>query len=523
MQKADFLVIGSGIAGLSYALKVAEHFEGKERVQIHILTKANKDETNTKYAQGGIAAVTNKPKDSFEKHIQDTLDCGDGLCHEQVVRMVVEEGPKRVQEIIDWGTRFDKGLDGNYDLAKEGGHSESRIMHHKDVTGWEIERALLQKVSEYSNIHIHTHYFAVDLITQHHLGKTVSRKSGKTECYGVYALNLKSGEIETFLARSILLASGGMGSIYQATTNPAIATADGIAMAYRAKAEIQGLEFMQFHPTALYNPGVYPSFLITEAVRGFGGVLKNKKEEEFVRFYDERSSLAPRDIVARAIDSELKKSGEEHVFLDVRSVDFQKFKSHFPNITEKCNALGIQLDKQMIPVVPAAHYACGGVSVKIDSESTIRHLYACGECAHTGLHGANRLASNSLLEALVYSHRAYLHSIEHLAKSFSEIVPVWNSEGTRKPAEMILISQNRTELQKIMSQYVGIVRSNRRLKRALRRIELIYQEVESMYNECRPSLELLELRNMTNVAYLVTEAALQRKVNKGLHYSIDNA
>ena len=523
MKKADFLVIGSGIAGLSYALKVAEHFEGKEAVSIHVLTKSNKEETNTKYAQGGIAAVTDQPKDSFKKHIEDTLICGDGLCDESVVRLVVEEGPQRVQEIIDWGTRFDKDDDGTYDLAKEGGHSESRIMHHKDVTGWEIERALLQKVSEYPNIHIHTHYFAVDLITQHHLGKTVSRKSGKTSCYGVYALNLKSGEIETFLSRSILLAAGGMGSIYQATTNPAIATGDGVAMAYRSKAEIRGLEFIQFHPTALYNPGEYPSFLISEAVRGFGGVLKNTKGKEFAHHYDDRASLASRDIVARAIDAELKKEGAEHAYLDVRATDIAQFKKHFPNITQKCFSLGIDVEKAMIPVVPAAHYSCGGVAVDKTAETTIKHLYACGECSHTGLHGANRLASNSLLEALVYSHRAYLHSVKHLAQGFQVDVPQWNAEGTRKPAEMILISRNRTELQEIMSQYVGIVRSNRRLKRALRRIELIYQEVESMYNECSLSLELLELRNMSNVAYLVTEAALQRKENKGLHYSIDCA
>lgn len=522
MQKADFLVIGSGIAGLSYALKVAEHFEGKEPVSIHVLTKANKDETNTKYAQGGIAAVTNQPKDSFQKHIQDTLDCGDGLCDEAVVRLVVEEGPKRVQEIIDWGTRFDKSQDGTYDLAKEGGHSESRIMHHKDITGWEIERALLQKVSEYSNIHIHAHYFAVDLITQHHLGKSVSRNSGETECYGVYALNLQTGVVEKFLARSVLLAAGGMGSIYQATTNPIIATGDGVAMAYRSKAEIKGLEFIQFHPTALHNPGEYPSFLISEAVRGFGGILKNKKGEEFAHHYDERGSLAPRDIVARAIDAELKKEGDEHVFLDVRHTDLKQFEAHFPNITNKCASLGIDVKSHMIPVVPAAHYSCGGVTVNQEGQTTIKHLYACGECSFTGLHGANRLASNSLLEALAFSHRAFTHSIEYLAAEFKEEVPDWDASGKRKPAEMILISRNRIELQEIMSQYVGIVRSNRRLKRAVRRIALIYQEVESMYNECVPSLALLELRNMCNVAYLVTQSALKQKQNKGLHYSIDN-
>jgi L-aspartate oxidase len=521
MQKADFLVIGSGIAGLSYALKVAEHFQGKEALSIHILTKANKDETNTKYAQGGIAAVTNQPADSFDKHVQDTLLCGDGLCDEEIVRMVVEEGPQRVEEIIRWGTRFDKAEDGAYDLAKEGGHSEHRIMHHKDITGWEIERALLAKVSQYAKIHIHAHYFAVDLITQHHLGQAVSRK-GAVECYGVYALNLKTGEMETFLARSVLLAAGGMGSIYQATTNPAIATGDGLAMAYRARAEIKGLEFVQFHPTALYNPGEYPSFLITEAVRGFGGKLKNKAGEEFVYQADKRGSLASRDIVARAIDAELKKTGDTHVYLDVRGLPMKEFKQHFPNITEKCQSLGIDVEHQQIPVVPAAHYSCGGVSVDKDGLSTIKNLYACGECAHTGLHGANRLASNSLLEALVFSHRAFEHALKHSAKDFCEAVPAWNAEGKHKPAEMFLISQNREELQEIMSRYVGIVRSDRRLKRALRRIALIYQEVESMYNECIPSIELMELRNMSNVAYLIAEAALHQKENRGLHYSIDN-
>ena len=512
----DFLVIGSGIAGLTYALKVADHGE------VLIITKSNEDESNTKYAQGGIAVSANDPE-SIEKHIEDTLDCGDGLCNEEVVRMTITEGIDRLKELIAWGTEFDKNEKGEFDLAKEGGHSEHRILHHKDITGREIERALLEKIHLHPNIKIWPHYFSIDLITQHHLGKNINRESANIECYGVYALNQKTAEVDTILAKTTLMAAGGNGQVYKTTTNPKIATGDGVAMVYRAKGKIENMEFVQFHPTAMYQPGVSPSFLISEAVRGFGAVLRNHSNEEFMQRYDERGSLAPRDITARAIDNEIKQSGEEHVYLDCTKLNKEAFMDHFPNIYEKCKSVGIDLFKDLIPVVPAAHYMCGGVAVDIDGTTSIKNLYATGECASTGLHGANRLASNSLLEALVFSHRA-AEKTKTLVRSLTlaDNIPNWNAEGTKQPYELILIMENLRELKAIMSNYVGIVRSNTRLQRALNRLQIIYNETEELYKKTVVSPPLCELRNIINVSYLIIKSAQAQKENRGLHFSLDN-
>lgn len=515
-QKTDVLVIGSGIAGLSYALKMAEF--GK----VTIITKANEDESNTKYAQGGIAAVTYAP-DSVEKHIQDTLICGDGLCDEKVVRMVVEKGKESIQEIIRWGTDFDKTPTGDFDLAKEGGHSEHRVLHHKDITGLEIERKLLSQIHAHSNISLFTHFFAVDLITQHHLGIEVKRSTPDTKCYGVYVLNILTNQVETILSKITLMATGGSGQVYLATTNPTIATGDGVAMVYRAKGKVKHMEFVQFHPTALFNPGESPSFLISEAVRGFGAILKTREEKAFMHLYDERESLAPRDIVARAIDKEMKKSGDDFMLLDCRDLDQKKFNDHFPNILKKCLSLGIDISKQCIPVVPAAHYQCGGIETNAKGQSSISNLFAVGECACTGLHGANRLASNSLLEALVFSNQAFLQSKEMLPGCvIKDQIPDWDSSGTKQPTEKVLITYNLRELKNVMSNYVGIVRSDTRLKRALDRLRILYGETESQYEKTVLSAQLCELRNLINVAYLIVKAAKERKENIGLHFNSDN-
>lgn len=521
--KTDFLVIGSGIAGLSYALKVAEHFhQKKEAITVTIITKTNEEESNTKYAQGGIAAVI-KGTDSFESHINDTLIAGDGKCNEEVVRMVVEEAPERIQELIALGTNFDKTPDGKYDLAKEGGHSDHRILHYKDVTGNEIARALLQKVEDHPYIHILDHHFAIDLITQHHLGEKVDRSTKNKTCFGAYVLNRKTNKIHTLLSKITLLATGGIGQAYLNTTNPTIATGDGIAMAYRAKAQIKNMEFVQFHPTALYNEKDNPSFLISEAVRGAGAILRDHTGTAFMEKYDPRKDLASRDIVARAIDSELKKSGKRFVYLDATSIALTQLKGHFPNIYEKCLSIGLDLSKDYIPVVPAAHYLCGGVDVNTKAQTTIQQLYACGECSNTGLHGANRLASNSLIEALVYSHKAYLNSIKDLSNNqFQENIPVWNEQGTRVPIEAILVSQTKTELETILSDYVGIVRSNELLNRAISRLKVIFEESEAFYNQSKIDVNICELRNLRSIAYLVTKAAQQQAQNVGLHYNIDN-
>lgn len=527
MRQTDFLVIGSGIAGLTYALKVASQFPDKK---VLVMTKATADETNTKYAQGGIAVVNDMENDSFEKHIEDTLVAGDGLCNEKVVEIVVKEGPDRVQEIIDWGAQFDKEADGDYKRGKEGGHSEFRILHHKDVTGREMERALIEAVGRQKNIEFIKHCFVVDIITQHHLGFLVSKATPDIECYGVYVLNLETNKIEKILARITLLATGGNGQVYRTTTNPSIATGDGVAMLYRAKGRVENMEFIQFHPTALYEPGVRgQAFLITEAVRGDGGILRNKDGEAFMERYDERKDLAPRDIVARAIDSEMKRTGTEHVWLDCRHFSKEKFTDHFPNIYEKCLSIGIDITKHMIPVSPAAHYSCGGIKTDEWGRSSVKYLYACGECASTGLHGANRLASNSLLEAMVFAHRCYMDSTvsmnelltdERLAEIWKQI-PDWNARGTSEPREMILITQSLKELQQVMSDYVGIVRNDIRLQRAMRRLDLLWEETEQLYQGSTLSPQLLELRNMITVGYLIVKSATFRKESRGLHFNTD--
>ncbi len=523
-MQTDFLVIGSGIAGLTYALKVAQQFPDKK---VLVLTKANSEETNTKYAQGGVAGVWDTANDSFEKHIEDTLIAGDGLCNEKVVEIVVREGVERIREIIEWGANFDKDAVGNYALGKEGGHSEFRILHYKDVTGMEMERALLEAVKRQPNIEVNTHCFVLDIITQHHLGYLVTKATPDIECFGVYVFNLHTRKTEKVLSAVTLLATGGNGAVYRTSTNPVIATGDGVAMVYRAKGRIENMEFIQFHPTALFEQGAKgQAFLITEAVRGDGAILRNMEGVAFMEKYDGRKDLAPRDIVARAIDNEMKIAGTEHVWLDCRHMDRDKFLHHFPNINEKCRSLGIDVSRDMIPVAPAAHYSCGGIKTDEWGCTSIRYLYAAGECASTGLHGANRLASNSLLEAMVMSHRAFIHSRELVEKDSprshnAHQIPDWRAVGTTAPKEMILITQSLKELQLLMSDYVGIVRTNMRLERAMRRLDLLHLETELLYKTSEVSPQLAQLRNMITVGYLIVKSAQFRQESRGLHYNTD--
>ncbi|MBP6285090.1 MAG: L-aspartate oxidase [Paludibacteraceae bacterium] len=515
VRKYDFIVIGSGIAGMSFALKVAH------KGRVAILSKTKLEEANTNLAQGGIASVTTAT-DNFEKHIQDTLVCGDGLCSEDVVRMVVENAPAQIDELVKWGVDFDKGNEGGFDLHKEGGHSDFRILHHKDATGAEIQKRLVKQIKKHPNIDVFENHFAVEIITQHHLGKLIKHTTPNIECYGAYVLNEKTRNVHTFLAKITMVATGGIGSIYQSTTNPPIATGDGIAMVYRAKGLVSDMEFVQFHPTAFYNPNERPSFLITEAMRGYGAVLRTGKGREFMHKYDKRGCLAPRDIVARAIDSEMKVSGDDYVYLDVTHKSAEETKTHFPTIYQKCLSQGIDITKDFIPVVPAAHYLCGGIEVDLNSQSSIRYLYAAGESSRTGLHGANRLASNSLIEAVVYADKAASHALSLIEGiSYNEAVPLWNDEGTSLNEEMVLITQSTKEVGQIMSNYVGIVRSNLRLKRAMDRLEILYKETEDLFSRSILTKEICELRNSINVGYLVIKLAMQRKESRGLHYTLD--
>ena len=513
--ETDYLVIGSGAAGLSFALKAAEHSH------VIVVTKGEMNECNTNYAQGGICCVTYEP-DTFQKHIDDTMVCGGGICDMQAVELVVTRAPQLMKDLVQWGTRFDKTREGRYELAREGGHSEYRILHHKDETGAEIERTLISQVKSHRNIEVLEYHFAIDLLTQHHLGQLVTRHTEGIECYGAYVMDLKRGRIKTILSRVTVIATGGVGNVYNVTTNPGVATGDGIAMAHRAKAVIENMEFIQFHPTALYNPGERPSFLISEALRGFGAILKTQDGKEFMQKYHPMGALAPRDVVARSIDNEMKVRGDDYVFLDITHRDPKETVSHFPNIYRKCLSIGIDITKEMIPVAPAAHYCCGGVKVDLNGETSIRRLYALGETSCTGLHGANRLASNSLTEAVVYADQAARHSAAHLHEyGLQKGIPAWNADGTTATEEMVLITQNAKEMQQIMSNYVGIVRSNLRLERALRRLEIIFKENEELYLKSTPTKELCELRNMIDVGYLIIKQAQAMKRSIGLHYSLD--
>jgi L-aspartate oxidase len=519
INTTDFLIIGSGIAGLTFALKTANHFKNAD---ITIITKNEKNECNTKYAQGGISTVWDKTIDSFDQHIKDTLIAGDGLCDKEIVKMVVEAAPERLQELIDWGTNFDKNSNGNYTLGREGGHSQDRVLHHKDITGAEIERALIEQVEKAKNITFLTYHYAIDLITEHQVTKKRITRKEKTTCFGAYVLDLQKNCVKTFASKVTMLATGGNGQVYNSTTNPVIATGDGIAMAYRAKAEISDVEFIQFHPTALYNPGEYPAFLISEAVRGEGAILRDFEGNRFMHKYDKREELASRDIVARAIDNELKKSGAPHVYLDCTHLNFEAFKKHFPNITKKCLSLGIDIQKDFIPVSPAQHYICGGVNISKKGKTSIKNLYASGEVTKSGLHGANRLASNSLLEGIVFSHNAF----DNLTKRFHKIktplnVPEWNDSGVIKNMEKILISHDRNEVKTIMSNYVGIVRSNERLLRAEKRLLNLYEDNKRLYDHSELSVDLCELRNLITTAYLITQFSKKRKDNRGGFYNAD--
>lgn len=516
-KKFDFLVIGSGIAGLSFALKAAD------QGTVCIVTKGVMDESATRYAQGGISTVMYKP-DSFQKHIDDTMIAGVDINDKKVVAKVIKEGPDRIKDLIDWGVEFDRQKENQklFDLHKEGGHSEHRILHVKDFTGKEIEEKLIERVKEHPNITIYEKHFAIEIITQHHFGEKVTHRRKDIECYGAYVLNLKTRRVRTVTGRITVMATGGIGSTYQTTTNPTVATGDGIAMVYRAKGFVRGMEFVQFHPTALYNPQESPSFLITEAIRGYGAKLRTKDGKRFMYKYDERAELAPRDIVARAIDSEMKMRGERYVYLDVTHKDAEETKQHFPYITEHCLKLGIDITKDFIPVAPAAHYACGGIKVDENACASINRLYAVGECASTGLHGANRLASNSLLEAVVFAESAAKHAAEYLpGYQWRDGIPNWNDDGTSLPEELVLITQSRREVGDIMANYVGIVRSNLRLKRAFDRLELLYHETEHLFDRSIVSKEICELRNVINIGYLVIIAAMERKESRGLHYTLD--
>ncbi len=511
--RTDILVIGSGIAGLSFALKAAE------LGTVSLITKKEKAESNTNYAQGGIATVMAED-DSFQLHIQDTLQAGVDLCHRDAVEVVVREGPERLRELISIGVGFTT-RDGHLDLGREGGHSRSRIVHARDRSGAEIEQALLRAVGAHKRISVYENHLAVDLITEHQLGKPY-RADDPIHCYGAYALDVQGGKVKTFLASKTVLCSGGLGQVYLHTTNPAIATGDGVAMAYRAGALIGNMEFIQFHPTALYNSGT-PAFLISEAVRGYGGVLKTRQGEEFMSRYDPRGSLAPRDIVARTIDLELKRRGDDYVYLDVRHLPADGIKTNFPHIYENClRRLKLDITKEPIPVVPAAHYACGGVVVDLNGRTSIANLYALGEVAMTGVHGANRLASNSLLEAVVFSEHAATDIAASLPKaSTTPTIPLWDESGTFDANEWVLIQHDKREIQETMWDYVGIVRSELRLERAIRRLKLIHDEIDQFYRRTRLVEPLIELRNLSTVANLIAACALRRKESRGLHYTTD--
>lgn len=517
LSKYDVIVVGSGIAGLSFARDVAQH-----GYRVAILTKKDRAESNTNYAQGGIASVTSDT-DDFETHVHDTLDAGDGLCNEAVVREIISDGPERIKDLIQSGVDFSKLEDGRVSLGKEGGHTKRRILHVKDTTGNAIETALLNTVGSCDQIDLFEHFFVMDLITT----QTIAKKANKTlesknQVLGLYALNVLTGKVEAIHARIVLLASGGAGQVYQFTTNPGIATGDGIAMAYRAGAEIQNMEFIQFHPTTLYGLD-NKRFLITEAIRGEGAVLRNREKKRFMPEYDSRADLAPRDIVARAIDQEMKKSGAQHMWLDITKHSEEMLRDRFPYIFDHCLSKGINISTDYIPVVPAAHYLCGGVKTDINARTTLNGLFACGEVACTGLHGANRLASNSLLEAVVLAHRGAKAVVEYLKtcdKNSIEL-PEWVEGDATDSDERVVLSHNWDELRRTMWDYVGIVRTTKRLERAKTRIMNLAKETDEYYWNCKVEPELLELRNIILVARLIVDCAMQRKESRGLHYTLD--
>ena len=511
----DVLVIGSGIAGLSFALKAARL--GRS---VAILTKKNQAESNTNYAQGGIAVVTAKT-DDVDKHVQDTLVAGDGLCDEKVVREIVRDGPARVQELVELGLEFSRDANGGYDLGREGGHTERRVLHVKDMTGKAIESALIKALSLEPRIAMYEHMFAIDIITRRKLAPKTPKRDDRV--LGVYALDVRDGHVLTFQAPVVMLSTGGAGQAYLYTTNPDIATGDGIAMAYRAGIEVRNMEFIQFHPTALYSTSGL-RFLITEAVRGEGAILRNAAGEAFMKDYHPMADLAPRDIVARAIDTEMKKSGVAHVWLDITHRNEAFLRTRFPLIYKTCKDIGINIAKAMIPVVPAAHYTCGGVATNLSAETSLPGLYACGEVACTGLHGANRLASNSLLEAVVMAHRGSLSVDRYLKKTLRlhvPVVPAWVDLGGGDVDERVVVSHNWDELRRTLWDYVSIMRTTRRLERARTRIANLSREIQDYYWNFSVDARLLELRNLTQVAEMIVACALQRKESRGLHAIAD--
>ena len=515
-RKYDFLVIGSGIAGMSFALKVAS------KGSVALICKSGLEEANTYFAQGGIASVTNLMVDNFDKHVEDTMIAGDYLNDRAAVEKVVRNAPQQIEELIHWGVDFDKDEKGNFDLHREGGHSEFRILHHKDNTGAEVQASLIRRIKQHPNITVFENHFAIEILTQHHLGLIVTRQTPGVQCFGAYIMDILTGEIDTFLSKVTLMATGGVGAVYQTTTNPLVATGDGIAMVYRAKGTVKDMEFIQFHPTALFHPNDRPSFLITEAMRGYGATLRTQDGKEFMHKYDDRLALAPRDIVARAIDNEMKNRGDDYVYLDVIHKDAKETKKHFPTIYQKCLNLGIDITKDYIPVAPAAHYLCGGIQVDLNARTSIHRLYAAGECTCTGLHGGNRLASNSLIEAIVYADAAAKHSINEIERfDFQNSIPDWDDKGTRSSEEMVLITQSLKEVGQIMSTYVGIVRSDLRLKRAWVRLDILYEETESLFKRSVAAKDICELRNIINVGYLIVRQAIERKESRGLHYTLD--
>ncbi|MCC5789760.1 MAG: L-aspartate oxidase [Opitutales bacterium] len=513
----DVLVLGSGIAGLSFALKLAA-----KGCQVAILTKKDQAESNTNYAQGGIACVTS-PEDDVRSHIEDTLVAGDGLCDEAVVEQIVKEGPPRVRELIDFGLSFTADPEGQPSLGREGGHSQRRILHVKDITGRAIEQALLAQIEREAKVTVFEHTLAIDIITRNKLeGKPSHLHPSSNQVVGCYALDVRSGEVNVFQAPVIMLATGGAGLVYQYTSNPDIATGDGVAMAWRVGVPVQNMEFVQFHPTTLFNDSD-KRFLISEAVRGEGAILRNMAGEAFMEKYHPLKDLAPRDVVARAIDSEMKRTGSRHAWLDITHHSSESLRKRFPQIFTQCQKSGFDIGKDWIPVVPAAHYVCGGVATNLDAETVLPGLYACGEVACTGLHGANRLASNSLLEALVLADRGAKAVDKYLANvpPVCEPIRAWVDYGGHSEDERVVLLHNWEELRRTMWDYVGIVRSTRRLTRARTRIRNLAREIQEYYWNFSVDPTLLELRNLVVVADLIIECALQRNESRGLHYTID--